>query len=137
MKPRQNLYFDADLSKRLDELSSQSGVPKSAIVADALRSHLDRRGVKELDDKLKSRFDTFGTQLNRMERNQRVVIESLALYIRFHFSVLPPLTEADQAAGRSLAHERYQAFIEQVARKMSGPRSMVDDVLDHPKETRQ
>lgn len=138
MKARQNLYLDADLSERLDRLAAKPGSSKSAIVADALKAHLDRHGAKELDDRLKPRLDKVTTQLNRIERNQRVLIESLALYIRFHFSMLPPLPEADQMAGRMLAQERYQAFIEQVGRKI-GQRGMAEEVLDRVpvKETTQ
>ena len=130
MKARQNLYLDSDLSERLDRLAAKPGSSKSAIIADALKAHLDRHGAKELDDKLKPRLDKVTAQLNRIERHQRVIIESLALYIRFQFSVLPPLAEADQTAGRLLAQERYQAFIEQVGRKLGSGRGMAEDVLD-------
>jgi len=138
MKARQNLYLDTDLSQRLDRLAAKPGSSKSAIVADALKAHLDRHGARELEDKLKPRLDKVTTQLNRIERHQRVLIESLALYIRFHFSVLPPLAEASQKASRVLAQERYQAFIEQVGRKV-GERGMIEEVLDHValKETTQ
>ncbi len=129
-KARQNLYIDNDLSKRLDRLAAKPGSSKSAIVADALKAHLDREGARELDDRLKPRLDKVTAQLNRIERHQRVLIECLALYIRFEFSVLPPLADADQAAGRTLAQERYQAFIEQVGRRIGSQRSMAEDVLE-------
>jgi predicted transcriptional regulator len=129
MKPRQNLYIDADLSAELDRLAKKPGASKSAIVAEAMKTLFERRGAKELDDKLKPRLDKLSNQLNRIERNQRVLIESLALYIRFHFSVLPPLPEADQAAGRALANDRFQAFIDQVGRRVAGGKSVVDDVF--------
>lgn len=137
MKPRQNLYLDAGLSEELDRLARKPGSSKSAIVADALKAHLKRRGVQELDDRLKPRLDKLTTQLNRMERNQRVFIETLATYIRFHFSVLPPLPESEQAAARALASERFQAFIEQVGRRVSGGRSVVDDLFARDAEARQ
>ncbi len=134
MKARQNLYLDNDLSDRLDRLAAKPGTSKSAIIADALKAYLDRHGAKELDDKLKPRLDKVTAQLNRMERSQRVIVETLALYIRFQFSVLPPLADADQAAGRMLAQERYQAFIEQVGRKLASQRGMVEDISDRASE---
>lgn len=129
MKPRQNLYIDADLCAELDRLAKKPGASKSAIVAEALKTLFERRGAKEIDDKLKVRLDKLSNQLNRIERNQRVLIESLALYIRFHFSVLPPLPEVDQAAGRALANDRFQAFIDQVGRRVAGGKSVIDDVF--------
>ncbi len=131
MKPRHNLYLDRDLSERLDRLADKPGTSKSAIIADALRAFLEHRGAKELDDKLKSRLDKVTAQLNRLERNQHVIIESLALYIRFQFSVLPPLPEREQAAALALAQERFQAFIEQVGRRVAGGRDAVGDVFHH------
>ena len=138
-KARQNLYLDNDLSKRLDRLAAKPGASKSAIISDALKAHLDREGARELDDRLKPRVDKVTSQLNRIERSQRVLIECIALYIRFEFSVLPPLPEADQDAGRSLAQERYQAFIEQVGRRIRSQRSMAEDVLERAaaQETQQ
>lgn len=139
MKERQNLYLESGLSQRLERLAEKPGSSKSAIMEDAFRAYLDHRGASELQDLLSPRLDKLTTQLNRIERSQRVLIESIALYIRFHFSVLPPLAEADQAAGRVLAQERYQAFIEQVGRKLAGQKGMVEEILERtvPKETRQ
>jgi len=137
MKPRQNLYLDADLSEELEQLAKKPGTSKSAIVADALKAHLERRGAKEVDDKFKQRLDKVTTQLGRIERNQRVLIETLATYIRFHFSILPPMPESQQAPARALAQERFQAFVEQVGRRMSGGRSVADDLFVRETETRQ
>lgn len=135
MKPRQNLYLDADLCEELERLAKKPGTSKSAIVADALKAHLERRGAKELDDKFRQRLDRMSHQLARIERNQRVLIETVATYIRFHFSVLPPLPESEQAAARALANERFQAFIEQVGRRVAGGQSVAEDLFTP--ETRQ
>lgn len=139
MKARQNLYLDAALSRRLDDLAAKPGSSKSAIVEDALKAHLDRRGATEMEAALRPRLDKVTTQLDRIERHQKVLIESLALYIRFHFSVLPPLPEADQNAGRALAQERYQSFVEQVGRRLGHNKGLAEEVLDRAglTETRQ
>lgn len=136
MKPRQNLYLDADLSEELDRLAKKPGTSKSAIVADALKAHLERRGAKAVDETFKHRLDKLSIQLGRMERNQRILIETLATYIRFHFSVLPPLPVSEQAAARALANDRFQAFIDQVGRRMAGGRSVVDDLFVRQGEAR-
>src|SRR6185437_4882688 len=109
MKPRQNLYLDADLSAELDRLARKPGASKSAIVAEALKSLFEHNGSKERDDKLKPRPAKLSNHHHRLPRNHPVLIESLALYIRFHSSILPPLPEADQAAGGALADDRFQA----------------------------
>jgi hypothetical protein len=136
MKPRQNLYLEPALWEELEQLAKVPGSSKSAIVTDALKAYLARRGAKEMDDAFRIRLDKITTQLSRMERNQRVVIETLATYIRFHFSVLPPIPEQQQAASRALAQERFQSFIEQVGRRMAGGKGVAEDLFTREPEAR-
>ncbi len=137
MKARQNLYIDLELSQQLNKLAKKPGVTKSAIMVEALKSHIERRDRNAYEESLKPRLDRLSKQLGRIERDQRVLVETVALYIRFHFSVLPPLPEADRAAAHALAQERFQAFIDQVGRRVAGGRSTADDIFLRAGETRQ
>ena len=124
MKPRHHLYLDDELSERLDALAAKPGSSKSAIVADALRAYLVRRGSKELDDLLKVRLDRMTAQMGRVERDVQILLETLALFIRYEFTVTPQLPESEQAAARAVAQDRYQAFIEQVGRRIAAGRTV-------------
>jgi len=128
MKPRHHLYLDEDLTEQLERLAREPGASKSAIVADALRAFLARRGARELDDLLKVRLDRTAKQLRRIERDQQILLESLALFIRYQFMVIPPLPETDQAAAKALGEERFQAFIDQVGRRIAGGRTLAGEV---------
>ncbi len=134
MKPRHHLYLDDELTEQLEALAAKPGSSKSAIVSDALRSYLARRGSKEIDDLLKVRLDRFGAQLNRIERDQQVVLESLALFVRYQLTVTAPLPEPDQAA-RAVGQDRFQAFIDQVGRQLANGKSF-RGVLTPQTETR-
>ena len=129
MKPRHHVYLDEELTERLDALASKPGSSKSAIVADALKSYLGRRAARELDDLLKVRLDRFGNQLARIERDQQVVMESLALFIRYQFMVTAPVPEADLPAARAAAQERFQAFIDQVGRRLAAGKRTAAEVV--------
>lgn len=135
MKSPLRVSIDADLHEQLNLLVKNPGSSKSAIISDALRAFLERGAAKELDDRLKPRLDKVSTHLCRIERHQRVLIETVAIYIRFHFSVLPPMPASEQAAGRALAEERFQAFIEQIGRRLAGGRSVTGDLFVHEAET--
>lgn len=124
MKPRHHLYLDDELSEKLDALAAKPGSSKSAIVADALRAYLARRGSKELDDLLKVRLDRMTAQMGRVERDVQILLETLALFIRYEFTVTPQLPESEQAAARAVAQDRYQAFIEQVGRRIAAGRTV-------------
>ena len=117
MKPRHHLYLDAALSAELEALAAGPGGSKSAIVSDALRAFLAQRGAHELDDKFQQRLDRIGVQLGRIERDCEVLLESLALFVRYMLMATAPLPEGDEA-GRALGRERFEAFIAQVARQM-------------------
>ncbi|ANK82067.1 MAG: CopG family transcriptional regulator [Parvibaculum sp.] len=134
MKPRHHLYLDDELTEQLEALAAKPGSSKSAIVSDALRSFLARRGATELDDRLKVRLDRFSRQLNRIERDQQILLESLALFVRYYLTVTAPLPEADQEAARALGHERFQAFIDQVGRRIAGGRTLAGEVLAQTSE---
>ena len=128
MKPRHHLYLDDELSARLDALAAKPGSSKSAIVADALRAYLARRGSKELDDLFKHRLDRMTNQLGRIERDVQILLETLALFIRYEFTVTAPLPASEEAAARAVAQDRYQAFIEQVGRRIAGGKTVGHDL---------
>ena len=121
MKPRHHLYLDDELTAQLEALAAKPGSSKSAIVADALRQYLTRRGANDIDEALKIRLDRQSRQMDRIERDGQVLLESLALFIRYQLTVTAPLPEPDKAA-RAVGQERFQKFIDQVGRQIAGPR---------------
>ena len=142
MKPRHNLYLDEDVAEQLAKLTDRAGSSKSSIVNDAVKAYLARRGAKELDDVFKQRLDRIGEQLRRLERDQSVMIESFALYVRYELGVTPPLPASEQAAAQALGRDRFQQFIEQVGRRMAGDKRITEEVTDravaaHPKSQPQ
>jgi hypothetical protein len=65
-------------------------------------------------------------------------LERLALFIPHQLTVTPPLPQTDQAAACAVAQDRFQTFIDQVGRRISGGRSLGEDVLTRgTRETKQ
>jgi hypothetical protein len=128
MKPRHHLYFDEDLTEQLEALAAKPGTSKSAIVSDALRGYLARRGAGEIEGLVKIPLDRVNARLGRMERDIQILMETQAIFIRYEFMMTPPLPEAQQAAARALARDRYQALIEQVGRRIAEGRTMSRDI---------
>jgi predicted transcriptional regulator len=122
MKPRHHLYLDEVLTAELDRLGAKPGTSKSAIVADALRAFLTRRAASEIDDLFKLRLDRLSRQLGRIERDQKILLESLALFVRYQLTVTAPLPEADKAA-QAIGRERFQRFVDQVGRQLASGRA--------------
>lgn len=124
---RHQLFLDADLSAKLEALAAKPGASKSAILSDALIAWLNRRAGHELDERFGLRLNRISAQLNRIERDDQVLLESLALFIRYQLNVTAPLPDADQAA-RAVGRDRFQAFIDQVGRQLArGDRTLDRD----------
>jgi hypothetical protein len=117
-KIRHQLFLDAGLSEKLEALAAKPGASKSAILADAVAAWLNRRGAQELDDRFGLRLNRISAQLNRIERDGQVLLESLALFVRYQLTVTAPLPEPDPAA-RAVGRDRFQAFVDQVGRQIA------------------
>jgi hypothetical protein len=118
-KVRHQLFLDADISERLEALAAKPGASKSAILADAIIAWLNRRGSHELDERFGLRLNRISAQLNRIERDGQVLMETLALFVRYQLTVTAPLPEPDQAA-RAVGRDRFEAFVDQVGRQIAG-----------------
>ena len=130
MKARLHAYLTNDVHDRLDLLAAKPGSSKSAIVNDALKAFFARGAASEIDAVLRVRLDKVARHLARLERDQQVLLECLALFIRFELTVTVPLPDIDQPAAKALGNERFNNFIAQVGRRLAAGRSLTREVLD-------
>lgn len=123
MKVRQNLYLDRNISDALEALAAGVRGNKSRLVSSALTDWLARRGTREVDDLLKVRLDRISREIDHARRDLEVLLESLALFVRYQLMVTAPLPEDDLAA-RAVGRDRFEAFIAQIGRQIaSGKRT--------------
>jgi hypothetical protein len=126
---RHQLFLPKPVSDRLEALAAAPGASKSAILADAVAAWLNRRGTSELEDRFALRLDGMSRALARIERDGHVVLETLALFIRFELAIQSPLAENDHA-GRAVARERFEAFVTQVGRAVATGRRTLSPMED-------
>ncbi|MGL6428669.1 hypothetical protein [Aeromonas hydrophila] len=100
---RLNLFIERDHAKRLDELSAKKGVSKSSIVAAALASWLSPDAGDQREAAMAKRLDRLSRQFEKLERDQNILIETLALYVRYFLTVSTPVPEAHQDAAKHRA----------------------------------
>jgi predicted transcriptional regulator len=123
-KVRHQLFLPKPLSDRLEALAAKPGASKSAILADAVTAWLNRRGVSELEERFGLRLDRMSTAIGRIERNEHVLLETLALFVRYELAIHAPLAENDQA-GRTMGAKRFEAFVTQVGRQVAAGRRTI------------
>ncbi|HEX4106010.1 MAG TPA: CopG family transcriptional regulator [Rhizomicrobium sp.] len=114
--------MDEDLTRRLMALAAKPGMSKAGIISAALRSYLEKEGAGVLDDLLQTRMNRLSGQLDRLERDQRIVVQTLAEFVRHHFLVTAAPPESELASRRAQAEARYQSFIETVGRQLAAGR---------------
>jgi hypothetical protein len=127
---RLNLFIAQDHAKRLEELAAKKGVSKSSIVAAALASWLAPEAGDQREAALAKRLDRLSRQLEKLERDQNIQIETLALFVRYFLTVSTPIPEAHQDAARAQGKARFEQFVEQLGRHLLRGNSLVHEVAE-------
>ena len=65
------------------------------------------------------RLDRMAKQFASFERNQSVVLESLAMFIRYYLTLTAPTPKAEQDAARIIGNQRFEAFVTQVGKRLA------------------
>jgi hypothetical protein len=129
-RARLNLFIQPEHAKRLNELAIKKGVSKSSIIAVAFASWLSPESGDQREAAIAKRLDRLSRQFERLERDQNILIETMALYVRYYLSVSTPVPEAHQDAARAQGKLRFAQFIEQLGRHLQRGRSLVRDVQE-------
>lgn len=117
-KTRHQFLLTPDISEKLERLCRHPGTTKSDIIAKAVEAFIERRGESELDSRYCERLDRLSRDIGHIRRNEEVLLESLAFFIRFSIT-LNAHTPAPDKATQAIAQERFAKFIEQVGRQVA------------------
>ena len=127
---RLNIFLERDHARRLDELAAMKGLSKSSIIAAALSSFLSPDSGDQREAATAKRLDRLSRQIDKIERDQNILIETVALYVRYFLTVSTSVPEAHQEAARAQGRARFEQFIEPLGRHLLRGRSLVKDVVE-------
>lgn len=127
-RTRLNLFIEPEHARRLGQLAAMKGVSKSSIIAAALASWLSPDSGDQREAAIAKRMDRLSRQFERLERDQSILIETLALYVRYFLTVSTPVPESHQEAARAQGKARYSQFVEQLGRHLMRGHSLVKEV---------
>ncbi len=127
-RARLNIFLEPEHASRLDELAALKNVSKSGIVAAALAAYFSPDGPNQRNVAISRRLDTLSRQFERLERDQAVLLETTALWIRHQLAVTAPVPEGMQDAARAQGRARFADFVTQLARHLQRGGSFVGDV---------
>jgi DNA-binding transcriptional MocR family regulator len=91
MRNRLNIYFSPELLRQIADLASRKKLSQSAIIQAAVTSFLSPDGADRREAAFTRRLDLLTRQIQRLERNAGVTMETLAMFVRFWLTITPPL----------------------------------------------
>jgi hypothetical protein len=117
------------LAGKLADYAHRKRVPQALVVEAALASHLSPDGADRLEAALARRLDRMTRQIERLERHVIISNEALALFVRFWLTSTSPLPDAARPVAQINGRERYEGFVEALARRLARGRTLADEVV--------
>lgn len=129
MRDRLNLSLPAELIGRINEIADRKRVTRSAVVEAAVESFLSPDHADMQEAALTRRLDRLSRQIARLERDQRITTETLALFVRFWLTITPPVAPEQQATAQAKGRERFDGFVETLGKRVQKGRWFTDEVV--------
>jgi hypothetical protein len=130
MKTRLNVILELEHSRRIAAFAALKHRSKSSVVAAAIAAYVSPDGADRREEVIEQRLSQLSRQIEHFERDQLILIETLALYIRHSFAVTAPVPQDQQDAARAQSRLRFREFIEQLARQLQRGESLMQRLHD-------
>jgi hypothetical protein len=127
-KTQLSIYLDRQIFESLEAFAKRQGKPKSMVAEAAVASFLSPDDSDRREAAMATRLDRIVRVLERLDRNDGVALETIALFIRFWLTSTPALPEHSNAAARAKGAERYDRFVEALGRRLSRGTSILKEV---------
>lgn len=128
MRDRLNLSLPSDLIGRITDLADRKRLTRSAVVEAAVESFLSPDHADMQEAALGRRLDRLSRQIARLERDQRITTETLALFVRFWLMTTPPIPEDAQVAAQAKGRERFEGFVQTLGKRVQQGKGFLDEV---------
>jgi predicted transcriptional regulator len=127
-KLRLSVYLEPEVHRSLVEFASKHGKSKSLVAEAAIGSFLTPDDEERREAAIARRLDRVSRQMDRLERDLGISVETLALFIRFWLTTTPALPETTQTAARAKGIERYEKFLEALGRRLSTGKTVFREI---------
>jgi FPC/CPF motif-containing protein YcgG len=123
VKSKHTFRLPPDLADRLADYARRKRVTQAQVVETALNSFLSPDGSERMEAAFSRRMDKVVRQLDKLDYRAELNSEALALFVRFWLTANPALPDAARPAAQAQGKERFEGFVEALARKMEfGPK---------------
>jgi predicted transcriptional regulator len=130
MKRKLSVRLSRQLFDRLQAAVESQAVSKTAIIEAALERFLAPSPQCDDETKFLHQFESMGKRLEQIERDLRLVNETVTLHARYHLTVMPPMSRVQQRAACVLGFERFEAFAAQVGMRVRLGTPLMRETID-------
>ncbi|MBM7487754.1 putative transcriptional regulator [Bradyrhizobium sp. USDA 3686] len=127
-KSQLSIYLDPETFKTLEAFAQRRGQPKSLVAEAAISAFLSPDDSDRREAAIAKRLDRIARVLERLERNDGITLETIALFIRFWLTSTPALPEHSTPAARAKGAERYDRFVEALGRRLASGSTVLKEV---------
>ena len=127
-KLRLSVYLEPDVHRSLVDFARKHGKSKSLVAEAAIGSFLTPDDDERREAVIARRLDRVSRQMERLERDLGISVETLALFIRFWLTTTPSLPEPMQAAARAKGIERYEKFLDALGRRLATGKTIMREI---------
>ena len=127
-KVQLSIYLDPEIFASLEAYATRQRKPKSLVTEVAIASFLSPDDSDRREAAIAKRLDRIVRVLERLERNDGITLETVALFIRFWLTSTPALPEQSSPAARAKGAERYDRFVEALGRRLSSGSTVLKEV---------
>lgn len=121
-----------ELSRQLADYAGRKRVSQASVVEAAIASFLSPDGSERMEAAFSRRLDRMSRQLEKLNYHVEVGNEAVALFVRFWLSATPLMSKEVSAAARATGEQRFQSFVEALARRVEGGSRLSRDVSREP-----
>ena len=127
-KAQLSIYLDPAIFANLETFAKRQAKPKSLVAEAAIASFLSPDDSDRREAAIAKRLDRIVRVLERLERNDGITLETIALFIRFWLTSTPALPEQSNPAARAKGAERYDRFVGALGRRLSSGSTLLKEV---------
>jgi hypothetical protein len=129
-KPRLTVYVTRPVADCLALACKRPGASASNIVDAALDRFLSPLRDASSDAAQLRRLDQLNRQLAELARNQDILLESLALFIRYYLTITVALPKSDQEPAKLIGNQRFEMFLAQLGKRMVSGARLSQDLME-------
>ena len=119
-----------ELLEQINDIAARKKLSRSAIIEATVTSFLSPDTAEMHEAALTRRLDRLSRQTSRIERDQRITADMLALFIRFWLTITPPLANDAQSAAQIKGRERFEGFIRTLGRRLQKGSNVLKEIPD-------